>query len=185
MHKSKCKLDAIADVYTFGEYGNSSILDTDPVRKLSNKFVLIVTETVPNFLNWFYVFHFVVLMFAHNGSLSNNYFYNKKFIKLLWFKLGLEPLNTGYQQLNKYQEMFCLSLKLNGQVIRRLVPIYRESDGPRVWAESVGGADPPFTCPGALAANFSRWASRHGTAFANRAMAVSSLRVGVLSRVTL
>ena len=49
-------------------------------------------------------------------------------------------------------------------------------NGPLVWAESVGGAVPPFTCPGfALRSVFhvkegggklSRRASRHGAVFA-------------------
>jgi hypothetical protein len=42
------------------------------------------------------------------------------------------------------------------------------ANGSRVWAESVGGAVPPFTCPGALAEKLSRWASHHGAVFAVR-----------------
>jgi len=49
---------------------------------------------------------------------------------------------------------------------------------------SVGGAAHPGTNPGTLGRKFSRWTSRHGTAFANRASDVSFPRVGVL-RVTL
>jgi hypothetical protein len=39
-------------------------------------------------------------------------------------------------------------------------------NGPLVEAGSVGGAAQPFTCLGALAMKLSRWARRHGTAFA-------------------
>jgi hypothetical protein len=40
-------------------------------------------------------------------------------------------------------------------------------NGPRVWAESGGGAVPPTTCPGALAEKLSRRARHHGAVFAN------------------
>jgi hypothetical protein len=40
-------------------------------------------------------------------------------------------------------------------------------NGPRVWAESGGGAVPPTTCPGALAIKLSRRARHHGAVFAN------------------
>jgi len=41
-------------------------------------------------------------------------------------------------------------------------------NGPRVWAESVGGASPPVTHPGALGEKLSRRASHHGAVFAVR-----------------
>jgi hypothetical protein len=41
-------------------------------------------------------------------------------------------------------------------------------NGPRVWAESVGGASPLVTRPGALAEKLSRRASHHGAVFAVR-----------------
>jgi len=55
-------------------------------------------------------------------------------------------------------------------------------NGSRVGAESGGGADPPTTCPGALAAKLSRQASHHGAVFAVREQTRKGVELSLLFR---